>query len=173
MLRFTFIFGYAFFLLGMIAIIGLKIIALGKNGSFGDSPMLGFSRRLDAFLFSPSHLPWFFASIIGLIVIWVLALRHISKTSPEWEKAWVKTLSVGSGIMMAFFLILAVVGLTANYTTGLVQETASKIAGFLSSPVIMETSFFFIGAFLLLGYNSYRRRADGDDFVEMEIKDED
>jgi len=42
----------------------------------------------------------------------------------------------------------------------------------MSSPVVMELSFFFIGFTLLICYNIYRRKADGDDFVEMEIKDE-
>jgi hypothetical protein len=42
----------------------------------------------------------------------------------------------------------------------------------MSSPVIMELSFFFIGLILLLSYNIYKRKAEGDDFVEMEIKDE-
>jgi len=74
--------------------------------------------------------------------------------------------------MMGFFFVLAAVGMTAHYSTGIVQEVAAKIGGLMSSPGIMELSFFFIGFFLLICYNIYRRKADGDDFVEMEIKDE-
>ena len=172
MLRFTFIFGYAFFLLSLIAVIAMKIIALGKNGSFGVSPMLTFSRNVDAFLFTPSHIPWLIITILGLIVLWGFLLYLAATRAPQWEKEWVKTLAVGCSIMMGFFLILAIIAIAANYTTGIVKETAEKIAGMISSPFFMEASFFCIGLFLLLGYNSYRRHADGDDYVEMEIKDE-
>lgn len=172
MLRITFIAGYAVLLLGLIAVVALKVIALGENASWGESPLVDHSRIIDAFLFDPSHRNWIYASIIGFIVIWIALLRHVAKKSPAWEKTWVKTLMVGCSMMMAFFFILAAVGLTAHYASGFIQETAAKIGGMMSTPVIMEASFFFIGLILLCCYNIYRRKAEGDDFVEMEIKDE-
>ncbi len=172
MLRITFIAGYAILLLGLIAVVALKVIALGQNASWGESPLVDYSRSLDAFLFDPAHRTAIYASILGFIVIWIALLRLIAKKSPAWEKTWVKTLMVGCSIMMAFFFILGTVGLIAHHATGIVQEVAAKIGGLMSTPVIMEMSFFFIGLILLCCYNIYRRKADGDDFVEMEIKDE-
>ncbi|MGJ8656711.1 MAG: hypothetical protein ACSHX6_09685 [Akkermansiaceae bacterium] len=172
MLRITFIAGYAVLLLGLIAIIALKVIALGQNASWGESPLVDHSRTIDAWLFDPSRRVILIASVLGFIAIWIALLKNVAKKSPEWEKSWVKTLIVGCSIMMAFFFILAAVGMTAHYSSGLVQETAAKIGGLMSSPVVMELSFFFIGLILLTSYNIYRRKADGDDFVEMEIKDE-
>ena len=172
MLCITFIAGYAILLMGLIAVIALKVIALGQNASWGESPLVDHSRSIDAYLFDPSRRTYIIAAILGFIAIWILLLRNLAKKSPEWEKTWVKTLIVGCSIMMAFFFILAAVGMTAHYSTGFLQETAAKIGGMMSSPVIMELSFFFIGFILLCCYNIYRRNADGDDFVEMEIKDE-
>lgn len=172
MLRITFIAGYAILLMGLIALVAVKVIALGQNASWGESPLVDHSRTIDAFLFDPSHRNWIIGAILGFIAIWIAMLRKITKNSPEWEKTWVKTLMIGCSIMMAFFFILAAIGLTAHYATGIVQETAAKIGGMMSSPVIMELSFFFIGFILLLSYNIYKRKTEGDDFVEMEIKDE-
>ncbi len=172
MLRITFIAGYAVLLLGLIAIIALKVIALGDNASWGDSPLVEYSRIIDAHLFDPKNKTWIITSILAFITIWILLLINIAKNSPQWEKTWVKTLSVGCSIMMVFFFILAAVGMTAHYSTGILQEAAAKLGGLMSTPVIMELSFFFIGFILLLSYNIYKRNAEGDDFVEMEIKDE-
>lgn len=172
MLRITFIAGYAILLIGLIAVIALKVIALGQNASWGESPLVDYSRSIDAAVFDPSNRTLLIASVLAFIAIWITMLIKIAKTSPEWEKAWVKTLITGCSIMMAFFFFLAAVGMTAHYASGLVQETAAKIGGMMSSPVIMELSFFFIGFILLLSYNIYKRKSEGDDFVEMEIKDE-
>ncbi len=172
MLRFTFIFGYAILLLGLIAVIAAKVIALGQNASWGESPMVDYARVIDGFLSDSKHRTGIIITILSFIAVWIIALKKIGKTSPEWEKAWVKTLMVGCSIMMGFFFILATVGLIAHYATGIVQEIAAKIGGMMSSPVIMEASFFLIGLCLLLSYNIYKQKSDGDDFVEMEIKDE-
>ncbi len=172
MLRITFIAGYAILLLGLIAIIALKVISLGQNASWGESPLVDKSRAIDAFLFDAERRAIVIGCVIAFIIGWLFLLRNIAKKSSEWEKNWVKTLTVGCTIMMGFFFILAAVGMTAHYSTGVVQEVAAKIGGLMSSPVVMELSFFFIGFTLLICYNIYRRKADGDDFVEMEIKDE-
>jgi len=172
MLRITFIAGYAILLLGLIAIIAIKVISLGQNASWGESPLVDKSRAIDSFLFDPERRAIVIGCVIAFIIGWIVLLRSIAKKSPAWEKTWVKTLTVGCSIMMGFFFILAAVGMIAHYSTGIVQEVAAKIGGLMSSPVIMELSFFFIGFFLLMCYNIYRRKADGDDFVEMEIKDE-
>ncbi len=171
MLRITFIAGYAILLLGLIAVIALKVISLGQNASWGESPLVDKSRSIDAFLFDPSRRAIVIGCIVAFIIGWLLLLKNIAKKSPQWERTWVKTLTVGCTIMMGFFFVLAAVGMTAHYSTGIIQETAAKLGGLMSSPVVMELSFFFIGFILLTSYNIYRRKADGDDFVEMEIKD--
>jgi|TARA_B110000908_G_scaffold72530_1_gene87544 hypothetical protein len=172
MLRFTFIAGYAILLMGLISVVAVKVIALGQNASWGESPLVDQARIIEAFLFDPLNSTWIITAILGFIAVWIVMLRKIAKKSPEWERGWVKTLSVGCSIMMSFFFFLAAVGMTAHYSTGVIQETAAKLGGMMSSPVIMEFSFLFISFILLLSYNIYKRKADGDDFVEMEIKDE-
>ena len=171
MLRFTFIIGYGILLMSLIAVVAIKVISLGQNASWGESPMVDYSRVLDRFISDPSNIKWIAISVIAFVGLWVYALRTIAKRSPMWEKTWVKTLTVGCGIMMCFFVILAIVGFMANFTSGIIKETAARIAGLMSSPVIMEASFFFIGLTLLFTYNIFRRKLDGDDFVEMEIPD--
>ena len=171
MLRITFIAGYAILLIALIATIGVKVIALGQNGSWGESPLTDYSRGIDGYISNPANLKVIIPSILGFIAIWVVALLYLVKRSPAWERLWVKTLMVGCSFMMVFFLVLAIVGCLANFTSGLVQETAAKLAGFMSSPLFMEASLFFIGLTLLFCYNAIRRKLDGDDFVEMEIED--
>ncbi len=172
MLRITFVIGYAVLLISLIAVIGFKVTALGQNGSWGESPLTDYSRGVDGFISDKSN--WFviICSVLGFIAIWIAALLFLVKRSPEWEKQWVKTLIVGCSIMMTFFFVLAAVGCTAYYAKGIVRESAAKLAGFMSSPLFMEASLFFIGILLLMSYNLIRRKMDGDDFVEMEIEDE-
>ncbi len=172
MLRFTFIIGYGILLMSLIAVVAIKVIALGDNAAWGENPMVDYSRSMDSFISNSANIKWIALSVIGFIAVWIYALLNIAKRSPLWEKSWVKTLTVGCCIMMCFFIILAIVGFAANFTTGLIQETASRIAGLMSSPVVMESSFFFIGLTLLFAYNIFRRKLDGDDFVEMEIPDD-
>lgn len=171
MLRITFVVGYAILLIGLIAVIGFKVTALGQNGSWGESPLTDYSRDIDGFISDKSNWLILISSVLGFIAVWVTALILLVKRSPEWEKQWVKTLIVGCSIMMTFFLVLATVGCTAYYAKGLVRESAAKLAGFMSSPLFMEASLFFIGLLLLMSYNIIRRKMDGDDFIEMEIED--
>ena len=171
MLRITFVIGYAILLIGLIAVIGFKVTALGQNGSWGESPLTDYSRGIDAYISDKSN--WFviIGSVLGFIAVWVAILVFLVKRSDDWEKQWVKTLIIGCSIMMSFFVVLATVGCTAYYAKGLLQESAAKVAGFMSSPLFMEASFFFIGLILLMSYNIIRRKLDGDDYVEMEIED--
>ena len=171
MLRITFVIGYAILLIGLIAVIGFKVTALGQNGSWGESPLTDYSRGIDGFISDKSNWLLIISSVLAFIAIWITILLRLVKNSPEWEKQWVKTLIVGCSIMMTFFFVLATVGCTAYYAKGLVRESAAKLAGFMSSPLFMEASLFFIGLVLLMSYNIIRRKLDGDDYVEMEIED--
>jgi len=101
------------------------------------------------------------------IALWVYTLMKLAKRSSDWEKQWVKTLIIGCSIMMSFFLFLVLVGCLAHYSSGLLQESAAKLAGIMSSPLFMEASFLFIGVILLMTYNIIRRKLEGDDYVEM------
>jgi len=171
MLRLTFVTGYAILLIALIAVIGFKVLALGQNASWGESPLTDYSRGMDSFISNPANLTLLVSSVLGFITVWIIALVYLVKRSPEWEKQWVKTLIIGCSIMMCFFFFLATVGCVAYYAKGLVRESAAKLAGFMSSPLFMEASFFFIGLILLMSYTIIRRKLDGDDYVEIEVED--
>lgn len=172
MLRIISIAGFTLIILGLIATIAIRVLAVGENAVFDDSPISSFAQQIDTFLFSPANRAYVLSTIVLLLFGWVATCVYFAKRCEEWERAWVKTFIVGCSIMMCFFFILAMVGFAAKFTTGFVQEVAIKMAGFMSTPVIMEGSMFFIGLTLLFAYNIYRRKADGDEFVTMEIKDE-
>ena len=172
MLRITSIAGFTLIILGLIATIAIRVLAVGENAVFDDSPISDWAQRIDAVLFSPQYRAYVGSAITLLLLGWVAACLYFAKRCDEWERKWVKTFIVGCSIMMCFFFILAIVGFAARFTTGFIQAVAIKTAGFMSTPVIMEGSMFFIGLILLFSYNIYRRKADGDDFVTMEIKDE-
>ena len=41
----------------------------------------------------------------------------------------------------------------------------------MSTPFFLEASFIFIGMTIVVAINHWRQKRDGDDFVEVEIKD--
>lgn len=76
------------------------------------------------------------------------------------------------------FVGMAVIGIIAVLVIGLllgwrlipgwVGEAFGMVAGVLSTPFLMEGSFIVIGLLSVLGLNIWRRRKEGDEFVEIE-----
>lgn len=166
MLRFCFIAGYAILLILVIAIIAIKVIAILGSGMLGN-----FALRMESLILSPANLVLLSAVVGALVAAWTTLLFYLARKAPEWERRWVKTLLIGSVFMSFFFIMLSSLGLCAYFLPGLAGEIAQKIAGFLSSPVFMELSFFCIGLILLFAFNIIRRAWEGDEFVYLEIVD--
>lgn len=167
MLRICFVGGYAFFIIVTIFLMALKVISVVGDGWMGDT-----ASQWAAVVFTTKSITTWSIAILVALAAWIFALLKIAKTAPEWERKWVKTLVVGCAFMSGFFLVLAVVGASVFTLDGFAGEIAAKIAGYMSSPVFMELGFFCIGLTLLFSYNIVRRKIDGDDFVEIEINDE-
>lgn len=164
MLRICFIGGYAIFLILVIALMAIKVISVLGPGGLGDA-----TKEIADVIFVPERMLTWGVVIVAAFVAWLFSLLRIAKKSPEWEKLWVKTLVIGCIFMSGFFLVLSLVGASVFLLDGFLGEVAAKIAGYMSSPVFMELSFFFIGLFLLFSFNIARRAFEGDEYVEVEI----
>ncbi|WP_018971088.1 hypothetical protein [Rubritalea marina] len=168
MLRIWFIGGYTVMLLMVIAAMGIKVISVLGPGGLGDATKVWAD-----YLFEPTRM----GAILGCIgvvgLLWIAALFKIAKGVDEWERQWVKTLIIGCVVMSGFFVVLCVVGASVFFLDGFAGEVAAKIAGYMTSPVLMELSFFFIGVFLLMVFQIGRRLYEGDEYVEIEVPDED
>jgi hypothetical protein len=166
MLRIWFIGGYAIFLILVIALMAIKVISVLGPGGLGDA-----TKEIADIIFVPERmLTWGIVIAAGFIA-WLVALLKIAKNSPAWEKGWVKTLVIGCIFMSGFFLVLCTVGASVFFLEGFPGEVARQVAGFMSSPVFMELSFFSIGLILLFSFNIVSRSFEGNEIVEIEIPD--
>ena len=68
-------------------------------------------------------------------------------------------------------VVLIVMSLLAN-APGLTGEIFAKMLGFMFTPVLLELSFAFLGLIALFWVNHVRLKAEGDDFVTLEIPDD-
>lgn len=80
-------------------------------------------------------------------------------------------------VIVAVSILLGVLVLTiairlAGAAPGVLGEWFGMIAGFLSTPVLLEVSFFTIGLMIVVGVNHWRMKRDGDEFVYLEQVDE-
>ena len=151
----------------VIAVMAIKVISVLGPGGLGDATKVWAD-----YLFEPSRLG-VITSVIGIAgLVWVAALFKIAKGAEEWERKWVKTLIIGCAVMSGFFVVLCIVGASVFFLDGFAGEVAAQIAGYMTSPVLMELSFFFIGVFLLMAFNIGRRILEGDEYVEIEVKED-
>ncbi|MBK1883337.1 hypothetical protein JIN85_12995 [Luteolibacter pohnpeiensis] len=58
-----------------------------------------------------------------------------------------------------------------HYVPGFLGEWLGMIAGFISTPFLLEGSFALLGIFLVISLNSWRRHREGDEFVYLEQVD--
>ena len=68
--------------------------------------------------------------------------------------------------------VLVAMSLLAN-VPGLIGEIFAKMLGIMFTPIFLECSLGFLGLVSVLWVNSMRLKAEGDDFVELEIKEDD
>lgn len=163
MLRISFILGYALLTALLITFIAVKTIAVVGAGGLGE-----IASDLDQQLSHPTFLVGLAAFVGVFIVVWITILSVLAKNAPEWERKWVKTLVIGCSFMLVFILALGILAACALYLEGFPKTVAEKMAGLISSPVIMELSFFSMGFVLLLAFNVFRRIREGDEFVDLE-----
>jgi hypothetical protein len=80
---------------------------------------------------------------------------------------------VAVGGLIIFSLMSAVIGLLVfwRYIPGWIGESVGKIAGLISTPFILETSFLIMGFGIVIMLNSWRRKKAGDDFVEFDAQE--
>ena len=60
----------------------------------------------------------------------------------------------------------------ARFLPGVGGEFFARVLGIITTPFLMETSFFILGLMLVMGLNLWRQRRDGDELVYLEeVKD--
>jgi|GEM_PF-1448046 hypothetical protein len=82
-----------------------------------------------------------------------------------------KTILKGMIPIIGVALVLILFSLLANQP-GLTGEIFAKILGVMFTPIFMECSLAFLGLTALLWVNHVRLKAEGDDYVTLEIEDE-
>jgi hypothetical protein len=78
------------------------------------------------------------------------------------------------GISILVVMALVVCGTLVGwrYVPGLLGEWIGMIIGVMTTPFFMEGSFLVLGLIIVLGLNIWRRKREGDDFVDLEVLDE-
>lgn len=79
----------------------------------------------------------------------------------------VKQVIVAAAILFGV-LVLTVAIRLAGAAPGVLGEWFGMIAGFLSTPVLLEVSFFTLGLMIVVGVNHWRMKREGDEFVYLE-----
>lgn len=74
---------------------------------------------------------------------------------------------VGAAILVGVLVVTTLIRLL-GLLPGFVGEVFAMFAGFLSTPVFLEISFFVLGLLIVLAVNHWRRVREGDEFVYLE-----
>jgi hypothetical protein len=77
----------------------------------------------------------------------------------------------GLGVLAAVAALIVAIAY-ARYLPGLAGEFFARVLGIVTTPFLLETSFFILGLVLVMSLNLWRQRRDGDEFVYLEeVKD--
>ena len=79
----------------------------------------------------------------------------------------VRQVIVAGAILLGVLLVTVAIRL-AGAAPGVLGEWFGMIAGFLSTPVLLEVSFFTIGLMIVVGVNHWRMKREGDEFVTLD-----
>lgn len=82
-----------------------------------------------------------------------------------------KQVAVGGVIIFSLMSVVICFLAFWRYIPGWVGESVGKVAGIISTPFFMEASFILMGLGIVVLLNSWRRKKDGDDFVEFEAQE--
>ena len=73
--------------------------------------------------------------------------------------------------MLLFSVAVISLLLFWKFIPGWVGEGVGMLAGVISTPFFMESSFVLMGFVIVILLNSWRRRRAGDEYVNVEEKD--
>lgn len=82
-----------------------------------------------------------------------------------------KQIAVGGLIMLLISVCVISLLLFWRLIPGWVGETVGLLAGVVSTPFFLEATFALLGFLIVVLLNSWRRKAAGDEFVEVDEKD--
>jgi hypothetical protein len=82
-----------------------------------------------------------------------------------------KQILVGGLILLAISTVTVTFLMGWRFIPGWVGESFGTLAGVMSTPFLMEGSFFMLGVVIVIGLNAWRRHKEGDEFVAIELKD--
>jgi hypothetical protein len=74
---------------------------------------------------------------------------------------------IGAGILAAVLIVSTAIRLL-GLMPGFLGEVFAMFAGFLSTPVFLEISFFILGILIVLAINLWRHKREGDEFVYLD-----
>ena len=72
-------------------------------------------------------------------------------------------------VVMAALIVLALTGW--RHLPEVWADWVGTMVGIMSTPFFLEASFIFIGLTIVVAINHWRQKREGDDFVEIEVKD--
>jgi hypothetical protein len=79
-----------------------------------------------------------------------------------------KQILIGAVILGSITLFVLTLLIGWRYVPGLFGEWLGVIAGFLSTPFLLEGSFAVLGLVIVVGLNSWRRVREGEEFVYLD-----
>jgi hypothetical protein len=79
----------------------------------------------------------------------------------------VRQVIVGVAILAGVLVVSTLIRLL-GLLPGFAGEVFAMFAGFLSTPVFLEISFFVIGLLIVLAINHWRHKREGEEFVYLE-----
>ena len=160
-------------LIGIFAIagnVGLLIVLLfsGANsgkGFFGNIPHL--------YQQYPEITTLVIAIELALLFVWPAAFCYFVYKHDRQLVGLIKQMIVGWSVIMVFIAIVATLILLALYHDGKLGNVAIFIVGLLTSPFSMELILCAIGVALIIALNTIRLKLSGDEYVEIEVEEED
>jgi len=82
-----------------------------------------------------------------------------------------KQIAVGAGILIGLFAFVISLVSFWRLIPGWVGESVGIVAGVISTPFFLEASFALAGFMIVIFLNSWRRKRNGGEFVEFDVKD--
>ncbi len=84
-----------------------------------------------------------------------------------------RTKMILTGIVPIVGVAGVIIGIgLAGRLPGFAGEVFRKLIGFMFTPVFLELTFTFMGVIAVLWINSIRLQREGDDYVSLEIEDD-
>ena len=74
---------------------------------------------------------------------------------------------VGLGVLAAVAGLILLIAY-GRFLPGLSGEFFARLLGIITTPFLMETSFFILGLVVVMTLNLWRQRRDGDELVYLE-----